>query len=390
MPNPQEIAELNVSGVAYQDWESVYVQHRWQQGWPTFRFTATEKEVPQLYTDLKFKPGDPCTINLGGQLAVTGIITNRQVAYTATEHGIQLSGVGKQWAAVKSSVPLDKGMSNFDNMTPEEAIKKAVFQVQGSLKVIGTVDATKLERLQANPGELTWDFSDRVARMGLASMGSDHLGNVLLIGDHSYPTTQELIEGENILKMQCVFSNEQMSSEYAVNGQFAVTDEKTMAQAAEVRAKATGVMTGVYKYLGIPLEQPAKDQAQAQKRANYEALQADGTQVVANVTVQGWLRDGVNLWRCGDIVLINSPMCPLNLAMKIQTATFAQDSRAGTTTQLECVLPWKLGQRNYAGGNPKAGETTDFPKPDAATMPPLQPGTSAPVLPPELTPKGRR
>ena len=35
---------------------------------------------------------------------------------------------------------MDKDKSNFDNMTPEDAIKKAVTQVQGTLKVIGDVD----------------------------------------------------------------------------------------------------------------------------------------------------------------------------------------------------------------------------------------------------------
>jgi len=152
--------------------------------------------------------------------------------------------------------------------------------------------------------------------------------------------------------------NEQMYSDYTLTGQFSVTDEKTMRQAAEIRAKAVGKMNEVYRYLGIPTEQPVKEASHLQKRANYEALQADGTQVVANVTVQGWLRDGKNLWRCGDIVVINSPMCPLNLGMKIQTATFAQDSRAGTTTLLECVLPWKLGDRQYILGNAPAADKT--------------------------------
>ena len=82
-------------------------------------------------------------------------------------------------------------------------------------------------------------------------------------------------------------------------------------------------------------------------RATYEALQRDGTQVRANVTVQGWLRDGGALWQTGDNVMIHSPMCPLSLAMKIQTATFTQDSKGGTTTLLECVLPWMLGDKLY-------------------------------------------
>ncbi len=303
------------------------------------------------WAKLQFKPGDPCTINLGGQLAVTGIITNRQVAYTGTEHGIQLSGVGKQWGPATSSVPMTDNKNNFDKKNAEDAIRKAVTQVGGQLKVIGTVDKELFDWLQAHPGELTWDLACRIARMACATMGTDHLGNFLLIGEHAYPITQNLIEGDNILKMQCVFSNEQMYNEYALTGQFAVSDDKTQRQSAEMRAKATGIMEQALRYLEIVTDQPVKSEAQLKRRANYEALQADGTQVVATATVQGWLRNGVSLWQCGDLVYIKSPMCPLDMAMKIQTATFAQDSKAGTTTQLECVLPWKLGQRQYQGGN---------------------------------------
>ena len=82
MPNPHEVAQLIVGGMVFEDWESVYVQHRWQEGWPTFRFTAAEgAKLPFDWAKLQFKPGDPCPIILGGELAVTGIITQRQVAY---------------------------------------------------------------------------------------------------------------------------------------------------------------------------------------------------------------------------------------------------------------------------------------------------------------------
>ena len=354
----------------------MYVQHRWQQAWPVFKFTSTEGDLPFDYRKLQFKPGDPCEILLGGQLAVTGLITNRQVSYTATEHGIQLSGVGRQWGPATSSVPMKDNKNNFDKMTPEAAVNKAVTQVGGSLKVIGSVDSETLDRLQSFPGEQTWDFACRVARMGCATMGTDHLGNFLLIGEHEYPVTQNLIEGENILKMQCVFSNEQMYNEYALTGQFAVTDEKTQRQAAEMRASTGGVMEEALRHIEIVTDQPVKSPQQLQRRANYEALHADGTQVVANVTVQGWLRDGTNLWRCGDLVYIRSPMCPLDMAMKIQTATFTQDSRSGTTTLLECVLPWKLGDKQYGAGNPskdqpKAPEPAkaDEPKPETPAAP---------------------
>jgi len=368
MPNPHEVAQLTVSGVSFQDWESVYVQHRWQEGWPTFRFTAAEGTHSNfLYRELKFKPGDPCEIRLGGQLAVTGIITQRQVGYAGTEHGVQLSGVGKQWAASTSSIPSEDNKNNFDNMTVIQSAMKAVTDAGGMLKVIGKVDLTKFERLQSQPGELVFDFLDKVARMRNATLGSDHLGNLLLIGEHSMPVVQQLTEGQNILKMTCIFSNELMYSLYKLHGQYAVSDNRFGAAVNAIMARTKGALKGWYRFKEIVLEQPAKNAAEAQMRANYEALQADGTQIRCNVTVQGWLRDGGALWQTGDNVMIYSPMCPLNMGMKIQTATFTQDTRGGTITVLECVLPWMLGDKLYQLGNPQQGPGSPPPDPTVST-----------------------
>lgn len=365
MPNPAEVAQLQVGGVMFEDWESVFVQHRWQEGWPLFRFTASERaDLPFDYTKLQFKPGDSCTIILGGQLAVTGIITQRQVGYSAQEHGVQLSGVGKQWAGSTSSI--DSKDNNFDKMTLQAAASKAAAPFGLPVIPVGALDSTPFDRLQSQPGELVFDFIDKMARMRQATVGSDHLGNLLLIGQHSKPIVQQLVEGQNILKMQCIFSNELMASIYKLTGQKAVEDGEAMRAAAEMAAKAKGGLTGAYRFIETVTEQPVKKITELQARATYEALQRDGTQIRANVTVQGWLRDGHNLWTTGDNVMVVSPMCPLNLAMKIQTATFTQDNKGGTTTLLEVVLPWMLGDQLYTLGSGTSG--TNAPQaPDAAT-----------------------
>ena len=99
-------------------------------------------------------------------------------------------------------------------------------------------------------------------------------------------------------------------------------------------------------------------------RANYEAHRsATARRSRANVTVQGWLRDGGNLWRTGDNVYVYSPMAMLNLVMKIQTATFTQDNKGGTTTMLELVLPWRLSATSDRFGH---GTPSNSPADDAA------------------------
>lgn len=364
MPNPAEVAKLEVEGMQFEDWDTVFVQHRWQDGWPLFRFSCAER-APQV-TDwklMKFKPGDRCTIWLGGILAITGIILQRQTTYDSKHHGVLLSGVGKQWASSTSSI--NSETKNYDGQTLTQMAGKALADVGGTLKVIGTINETPFESAQAQPGELVFDFLDRYARQREASIGTDHLGNTLLIGEHTGELVQQLTEGENILKMQCVFSNEYMSSIYKLNAQFAVRDELQPRQTNEMQAKVAGSLTSVFRYREIVAEQPMKTMSEVQMRANYEAIQAEGTQIRAYVTVQGWLRDGQVLWRTGDNVMVNSPMAMLNMIMKIQTATFTQDDRGGTITVLELVLPWMLGDRIYSLNT--IGSFAPKPPPPATT-----------------------
>jgi prophage tail gpP-like protein len=344
-----EVAVLVVNGVKFEDWETVWVQHRWADGWPLFRFTAAENaDMPVSWLSLQFKPGDSCAIYLGGQLAINGIILTRQTAYDANSHQVELSGAGKTWAAGTSSVDAEK--ANFDNMTLKQIADKAYGDRGVTVRQVGTLDETPFPHVQAPPGGQVFDFIDHLARQKGATLGSDHLGNMLLIGEHSGTVVQNLVEGQNIKKMQCIITNEMLSAVYSAVGQGANAEEMPAAGAAKVRADVPSeAYRGYDKFIQTPLEHPPMSQAEADARAFYEKRFRDGTQITAHATVQGWLRDNIDLWRCGEDVQVISPMAILNFIMKIQTLTFQQDNQSGTTTVLELVMPWKLADRPFGG-----------------------------------------
>ena len=393
--NPAEVASLQVNDVTFFDWETVEVQHRWNDGWPTFRFTAAENAVmPVSWIDLQFKPGDACTIRLGGVQAIDGIILTRQTAYDANNHTVELAGAGRTWAASTSSVASED--ANCDGLTLQAIADKVFGRYGVSVRPVGTVDAMPFPECQAQKGELVFDFVEHLARQRGATLGSDQLGNMLLIGDHMGTVVQQLTEGENIKKMQCVISNGEMASLYSAVGQAANAESMPPGQSANVEKFVNSPnYKGYQKFIQTVLEHPFMNPMEVAKRAEYEAQFRDGTQIRANVTVQGWLRDGVDLWTCGDDVIVNSPMAMLNFVMKIQTLTFRQDNESGTTTELELVMPWMLSDRQWSGVDSPANAPTE---PSSATdIGPtglaLQPGTVAPVLPPELvtpTPQGRK
>jgi prophage tail gpP-like protein len=106
-----------------------------------------------------------------------------------------------------------------------------------------------------------------------------------------------------------------------------------------------------------------KTEAEVTDRAKNEALWHEGPVIQVTVTVQGWFRDDENIWWPGDNVFVYSPMCPLNMMMKIQTATFTQDNNNGTETTLELKQPWAL--KDNAQLNPGSMSTnTTMPAQD--------------------------
>jgi prophage tail gpP-like protein len=110
----------------------------------------------------------------------------------------------------------------------------------------------------------------------------------------------------------------------------------------------------------VPAEQPVKSKAEADDRAMNEAIWHEAPIIDVTIFVQGWLRDGYNLWLPGDKVYVYSPMCPLDMVMKIYKVTFTQDSNGGTQTQLDLQPPWgwkdkgsmNVGPLQRGGNNP--------------------------------------
>ena len=236
------------------------------------------------------------------------------------------------------------------------------------------------ERFQAQPGEKIFDLMDRAARHRMAILGTDHLGNFLLIGEHSNPIVQDLVEGENIKKMQCIISNEGMYRDYAGTGQTHGTDDQNMQKSSELRARAQGALNWFRRFLEVPVEQPVKGLDEVQMRVDMQALEQEGTLVEATVTVQGWLRDGENLWRVGDNVFVYSPMALLAMPMCIKVATFSQDNSRGTQTELELVLPWRLLDKSLAIKNLEAGNQKLPTPPDPAKATSNAPAVASPPI----------
>jgi prophage tail gpP-like protein len=345
-PNPYEIATIVTPAGEWTAWESVWVQHRWADSSALFRFTTAEfSPMPTRWTSLKLLPGDFVDILLGGQLAIQdGIIVERQVGYDAMNHSVQLSGRSLTWIAATSSVDPPR---SFDNMGIVD-VAHALFDPYGvGVVTIGSPDNSPFKNLQSQPGEFNWDFLETHARPKGVVLGSDHLSNFLIIGDHVNPVIATLQEGVNIKRMNCLINIE---NTYAIYGATAIgsagSDDQWGSDISDLRQYAPGQGPAGRNIL-VPAPSSIQTLMDVQKMAHNEAKWSDGTKIQASVVVQGWMRPGTaELWRAGDNVSVWSPMAVLNnQTLKIQTVTFTQDRNSGTETTLDLVVPWLLNDK---------------------------------------------
>jgi prophage tail gpP-like protein len=368
-----ETAVITVNGEKFDNWESVWIQHRWTDPWPIFRFTCAEQvPAPSLWTKMQFEPGNEASITLGGVLAITGIILSRQTAYDATNHGVQLQGVGITWLAAKASV-VDK-TSNYDNQNFMQIAKKILEPWAGQIDMlpIGDIPSNPLEHFQVNAGEPIWDIFDRLTRVYGLRLGTDENGNFLAIGNHVGNSAGVLKEGVNILRCQCVISIEAWFNEIFLRNQQPAHDPVNGPDASEQEVRVKGPLNA-YSPQVIPSEEPVTIDL-LRKRAQNESIWMSGTRLQAIVTVQGWfVPDGSKLWAAGDLVEMDSPMALIvpSFVLAIQTVTFTQDSNQGTLTTLELVAPWLLNDLTDKNiGNLNAPQQPDS-TPTVTTGPPL-------------------
>jgi prophage tail gpP-like protein len=350
-----EKATLSVGGGNFEDWESVWVQHTWGDAYSLFQFTCAERDTAQVAQ--QFKPMDDCTVTLAGQKAIEGYILTRQVAFDAYHHGVMLGGVNKTWSAARSSI--DHKTSSFDNKDFKTIADEVLKPTGIKSKTEGTLDPTKFDFMHCAPGEPIFHFLERIGRDRKIIVTCTKDGEFLFVGEGRSSGSQgQLIEGQNILKMQCVISESAQYKKYIVRGQINANDKKKYEKVARQESTADGRLKKVYSLKIIPIEQGVYNAKELQKRADNESMWTEAQEVKATIVVQGWQPGGPSggsgeLWQAGKDVKVTSHMAMIDQILSIQQVTYTQDSQSGSLTTLVCVAPWGLnGTMMYETSSP--------------------------------------
>jgi len=366
IPLVDEIAVVQVDGLGYTNWETVMVQHRYMDPFPVFMFSGIEQaQEPMKLANLLFRPGQHCTITLAGFLVVTGMIEIRQSAMDGERHALQIIGKGFQWQGVKSSVVGQAGGGyDFSGQNIKQVADTIFGETGVKVLEVGNVDHTPFPALTVSSGESVFNVMEWVTKARRVILGGDHLGNILLIGQHSMNRGGDLVEGPNgnVSRINVIISNENLFKNYYATGQNVGTDDLNGEAASQ---NVAGPVAGpdITSNRMVPLEVPG-NMSDVQKRALWEANIKNGTQVNITILVYGWKQKNGDLWRVGDEYIVDAPdHLPEEWNKQpyaAQTVTYQQDDQNGTTTTLELVIPLLLNGNYYNVGSPLP-EQSDVP-----------------------------
>jgi len=342
--NPSEICELRVGGKTYRDWKTILVYLCRKETANYYRFTCTEgMPLAKDVLGLQIRPLMRCTVILGGQPAIDGYVTTRQVAYTATHHGVEITGKTIGYTASHAAA-----------MTPTgELVNKSFMEIANEicqpagLKVTpkGGISEKKFPRVNVQ-GQTIWEVLDSCARARNIVIGPSPKpgeGNTFWATTPGFSEeTPYVIEGKNILEGREILSALVNPGANAMMGQ-SPPDAKTGYGAEKTHVPHKSGDAGFGKAMGAAgfyapslgmMELPGvKDDVEM--RTGAEDTASNSEQAWVEVVVQGWFRPTGGLWSPYDKIHVKSPMLIMDETLTAKSVTFTQDDRGGTRTTLE-------------------------------------------------------
>ncbi len=342
-PGSTDILSLTVGNQVLTGWQRVSVT-RPLAGIPaSFSIEVTEK-YPNA-TDLDLKPGQPCTVKIGGDLVLTGYVDRYASSISPSQHTIRVDGRSKSEDLVDCSAlventsagsPVTPGMQVMNGSTLAIARKLAAPYGVPIQSTAG--DGVDVAQFNINLGETVWDVIDRITRYSEMIVYDMPDGSLMFakVGTESMASGFRL--GENIESADIMFSMDQRFSEYEAHTM------ATMALGTDAGVNSPGVgeiikdeeVSAIPRADGSPRfrkhyivsEQYIMGLPLAGKRALWEKNRRWGQSFNFNVICDAWRDAKGTLWAPNMLVPVSATQTGWKLADKpwlIGTVTYTRD-----------------------------------------------------------------
>jgi len=321
---------LIVDGQVYAGWEEVSISKEINSLASSFSLNLTDRWRPQQ-TVVSFKVGDTCEIYIGKKSVLSGYIDTFSRSISANSRTMQVSGRSKSGDLVDCSYD---GKTEFKNSTMKSITEKIIspFGITASF----LSDGGSFPKIDIKQGESIAEIIDRMARQkGLLVYASED-GGIVFSKRGSERSSNEIIQGVNLLTGSVSHDMKNRFSTYKVKGQTSGT-----VGTAENATKNTASSTdeGIERYRPmVIIAENSVNQAGALNRANYESSYRAAKGSSYSVSVQGWFQENGDLWDINKTTALKSSFLGYQGDLLINSVTYSKGSN-GTICSMELIRP---------------------------------------------------
>jgi len=335
---------LFIKGQKYTGWQTVQITKNLQAVSAGFSLSVSEnanrKTPSEFILSIPVYPGDACAIELNDQRIMTGYVDKVSPSFDSSQHGLSISGRDKTGDLVDCSIINTPG--EFNQLTLDRIVAILCKPFGIAVKVETDV-GEPIEVFSIQPGESVWEAIERAMRLRGVLIVSDGDGDVVIVQGNSKQEKNKraataLIQGENILSASAEFNHSDRFSLYKVQATAPWSDDlpAELANAIEGEAKDKALLR--YRPKIIKAE-AAGSTAQAQSRAQWEAVVRAGRSGTYQITTPGWTQVNGELWSVNTRVPVKSKGLSIEGDLLITGVTFSKNNQTGTTTQLTLMRP---------------------------------------------------
>ena len=339
---PIEPITLRIDGIDWTYWKSVDISRQMDAIAGTFSIRLADKWQDGVQA-LPIAAGMACEVLIGADPVITGYIDKLAPFFSATDHGITISGRDASGDMVDASAVHRPGHWLHQNAQQLASILAGPFGIpvtaEEGVDVGAAIPSFKLEQ-----GESAFEALDKVLKQRELLACPDGAGGLVLLRAGSRKNAVALVQGINIKSANADFDLTDRFSDYLVQGQQPGSDEIFGEAAAAVHAETRDPSITRYRPLIVRAESRV-DAATARQRAAWECSVRAARSVSVTVTVQGFRQHGPfageesPLWQVNALTDVDIPYLRMKQQLVTSKVTFTRDPQGGSLTILELKDP---------------------------------------------------
>ena len=318
---------LRIDGVDWTYWTSVQVTRQMDAIAGTFSLALADKWIGGAQA-LPIAAGMACQILIGGEQVIDGYIDQVRPSFSATAHGISVTGRDRSADLVDCAAIHSPGQ--WLNCTVLQLAQALASPFGVHVTAEGDVGAP-IASFKLEEGETAFEALDRALRQRELMACPDGKGGIVLLKAGAGTASGSLRQGENILSAEGQFDMADRFSDYIVKGQKPGTDKGWGKDACAVRGQYRDQAVQRYRPMLIRAEQSG-DSSNAHQRA--------ARAVTVTATVQGFRQQGVGreqsgpLWQLNQMADVDLPYLRISQRLLVAGVEFRRDATSGSTTRL--------------------------------------------------------